>query len=254
MRAFLIVMASVAFVGGLSNGSPEPPAKPTPKLDVVQPIDPTVLPPIVEPEEPAKCEVKSLYPESTDPLTGIEVNKPTVIMVSASWCGPCQAWKRGPVPTDLENKGWTLVVADVTEDQWKHIKVSSYPTYRIYDGKKWVQTSGALTGTRMKAALNPSKGPVRRVIQNTMTSVQSRPEAYVGRWQNHNGKSRMQHAVEDHGIDIRGKSESQVLREMDAYHDRYGGGHPARASLAVRSSGCPSGGCPPQRRSLFARR
>lgn len=248
MRGFVIAMASLAFIGGLSNGGPDLPQRPTPKPDVVQPLDPTVLPPIVEPEEPAKPEAKSLYPASTDPLTGIEVDRPTVIMVSASWCGPCQTWKRGPVPPELANKGWALIIADVTEDQWKHVKVSSYPTYRIYDGTKWVQTSGMLTGSSMKAALNPAKGPVRRAIQNATTSVQPESEAYAGRWQNHNGKSRMQHAVEDHGIDIRGKSESQVLREMDAYHDRYGSGHPSKALLAVRSSSCPSGGCPPRRR------
>jgi hypothetical protein len=73
---------------------------------------------------------------------------------------------------------------------------------------------------------------------------------YTPRWQNYDGKSRMQHAVEDHGIDIRGKSEAQVLREMDAYHDKFGGGHSVAKSAPMKSS-CPT--CPTSR-GFFARR
>ena len=77
---------------------------------------------------------------------------------------------------------------------------------------------------------------------------------YQPRWQNYDGKSRMQHAIEDHGMDIRGKSQAQILAEMDAYHDKYGPGHPVRSSISVRSSApvrstmlnsnCPGGICP----------
>lgn len=76
---------------------------------------------------------------------------------------------------------------------------------------------------------------------------------YTPRWQNYDGKSRMQHAVEDHGIDIRGKSEAEILALMDAQHDTYGPGHPQvmRAATRTRSvtfspatSSCPGGVCP----------
>jgi hypothetical protein len=86
------------------------------------------------------------------------------------------------------------------------------------------------------------------IVSSTSISTTKTTSSYKPRWQNYDGKSRMQHAVEDHGIDIRGKSESQVLAEMDAYHDRYGAGHPVKSSIPIRStalnSSCPGGVCP----------
>lgn len=247
MRGFLIAMASLAFIGGLGQGGTAPIERPKPV--VVQPIgiDPTVLPPV----ECAPVEAKE-SPSIFDSLTAIGVSSPTVILVSASWCEPCQRWKAGPMPAELAAKGWKLIPIDVTDPQWAHIKVRMYPTYRIFDGTKWSQVEGVLTGAKMKSAINP--GPVRRVMQNAVSSVRTVPDQYRARWANFDGKSRMQHAIEDHGIDVRGKSEAQVLREMDAYHDRYGGGHSVRHSNVVQSGGCPGGSCPPQRRSFFARR
>jgi len=107
---------------------------------------------------------------------------------------------------------------------------------------------------------------------------------YEPRWQNYDGKSRMQHAVDDHGIDVSKYSQAQVLQMMDADHDRYGAGHSAiQASRSVVTysqapvtysqatykaplqsystqtySNCPGGVCPTQpqarqtvRRGLF---
>jgi hypothetical protein len=275
MRGFVIAMASLAFIGGLSQGGTEPVAKPKPSPPVVQPFNPTVLPPVEACDcaaggkcecDPCKCRFCKTANQAVaaDPLTGISVSKPTVIMISASWCAPCQGFKKGPMPGELRAKGWDFVI-----DESQTAKVRLYPTYRIYDGVKWVQVEGVLTGSKMQAALNPKPvGPIRRVLQNSVSSVSYQQpssdhfagarnmvavEGYVPRWVNYDGKSRMQHAVEDHGIDIRGKSEAQVLREMDAYHNRYGGGHAVKYSNVVQS-GCPGGSCPPQRRSFFARR
>jgi thiol-disulfide isomerase/thioredoxin len=247
MRGFIIAMASLAFIGGLSQGSPSQPQPVNPSLNVPPPVSPTVLPPVESKPEPNP--VKQAV---VDPLTGISVDRPTVIMVSAAWCGPCQTFKQGPMPAELVSKGWVFLPIDVTEEQWKHVKVRLYPTFRIYNGARWVQVDGVLTPAKMKSALGTT-GPVRQVLQNTFSSSQPVDAMYRPRWQNNDGKSRMRHAVEDHGIDIRGKSESQVLREMDAYHDRFGGGHPVKLA-SFQSSGCPEGGCPPQRRSFFARR
>lgn len=261
MRRFLIAMASLAFIGGVFQDKPGLPNKPEPTPVVspvtLQPFNPIALPPLpqveckpVEPCDVPECDkpepakpVKQVV--ATDPLTGINVTGPTVIMVSAKWCEPCQKFKQGPMPGEILSKGWSFVV-----DETETAKVSMYPTYRIYDGKRWVQVSGVLTGAKMQAAINPKPavGPVRGVLQNATSYVPS--DAYRARWQNYDGKSRMQHAVQDHGIDISGKSEAQVFREMDAYHDQYGGGHPVRTASTKRysqpsmSSGCPS--CPTQ--------
>lgn len=240
MRGFLIAMASLAFIGGLNQEEPDGKPKPTPDV-VVQPFNPTDLPPL-EPQ----CEVVPVKQVvATDPLTGISVTGPTVIMVSAKWCEPCQTFKLGPMPGELAAKRWDFMV-----DENETAKVRMYPTYRIYDGKKWVQVEGVLTAAKMKAAINP--GPIRRVIQNAVSTVSqpgyqpvsyqsTAPEQYTPRWHNYDGKSRMQHAVEDHDMNISGKSQAQVLREMDAYHDKYGPGHPVRVSNGISLS-CPT--CP----------
>jgi hypothetical protein len=48
-------------------------------------------------------------------------------------------------------------------------------------------------------------------------------EKYIPRWNNFDGKDRMQHAAEDHGVDISKYSEAQILRMLDQDHDKYGG-------------------------------
>lgn len=78
------------------------------------------------------------------------------------------------------------------------------------------------------------------------------PDNYQSRWHNMDGKSRMQHAMEDHWwMDLNGKTEAEILAEMDAYHDMYGGGHAPKPRKVVNStatttfSTCPPEGCPP---------
>lgn len=90
-------------------------------------------------------------------------------------------------------------------------------------------------GTVVRSAAAVATAPVRAAAN------------YQPRWQNYDGKPRMQHAVEEHGMDISGQSQAQVLAEMDAYHDKYGPGHPVRSSAPVRSnvanSNCLGGVC-----------
>lgn len=94
--------------------------------------------------------------------------------------------------------------------------------------------------------------------------------SYTPRWQNYDGKDRMTHAAQDHGIDVSRYTPDQVLRMMDADHDRYGSGHaaikasrnivtysqPQRVYQPVQRlmSNCPGGACPTQpRQGLFRR-
>ena len=65
------------------------------------------------------------------------------------------------------------------------------------------------------------------VVKQTLTA-----ENYNPRWQNFDGKDRMRHAAEDHGIDVSKHSQAEVLRMMDADHDRYGGS----AHAAIKAS------------------
>ena len=86
----------------------------------------------------------------------------------------------------------------------------------------------------------PAPTPQAKPLPTPQTQiVEAAPvESYKPRWNNFDGKSRMQHAIEDHGLNVAGMSEAQVLRQLDADHDRFGGnGHAAiRASRSVASA------------------
>lgn len=83
--------------------------------------------------------------------------------------------------------------------------------------------------------------------------------SYTPRWANYDGLSRIQHAQTYHGLNPSTMSTSQLYRQMDADHDRYGAGHSqilqSRQSQPVvfsNSGNCPGGVCPtPTRRRLF---
>lgn len=78
--------------------------------------------------------------------------------------------------------------------------------------------------------------------------------SYQPRWANYDGLSRVQHAQAHHGLNPSSMSESELYRQMDTDHDRYGAGHSqilrARQSQPMMRPGssCPDGVCPQPRR------
>ena len=90
----------------------------------------------------------------------------------------------------------------------------------------------------------PAIQPAKRIVQSAPVQAAKQAVAkvadavYQPRWNNFDGKDRMRHAIEDHGIDTSKYSQSQVLQMMDADHDRFGGnGHAAiRASRNIVSA------------------
>ena len=130
----------------------------------------------------------------------------------------------------------------------------------------------------------PVKSQPQSIVQARVVQ-QAVVQSYSPRWNNFDGKDRMQHAAEDHGIDTSKYTQAQVLAMMDADHDRYGGNaHSAIRATRTREvvrypivqqpilqrsyqptmSNCPGGVCPTQptyqrttntvRRGLFFRR
>lgn len=104
----------------------------------------------------------------------------------------------------------------------------------------------------------------RQPVRNTVAAVanvvtapaQAVAENYRGRWTNHDGLSRMQHAREAHWwMETAGKTEAQILAEMDAYHDMNGPDHLPRpvqqrvaqqVPVVMNEQNCPNGQCPQQ--------
>jgi hypothetical protein len=131
----------------------------------------------------------------------------------------------------------------------------------------------------------PVKSQPQSIVQAPVVQQAVVQSSYTPRWNNFDGKDRMQHAAEDHGIDTSRYTQAQVLAMMDADHDRYGGNaHSAIRATRTREvtrypivqqpilqrsyqstmSNCPGGVCPTQptyqrttntvRRGLFFRR
>lgn len=76
--------------------------------DGIGPYDPDNLPPAPAPENP-----KSNY---------------IVTVWTASWCGPCKAYKAKEVPA-LQKLGYTVIIKDIDKDKPpKGLKITSVPT------------------------------------------------------------------------------------------------------------------------------
>ena len=63
-----------------------------------------------------------------DPVTGVEVSGRAVIMISKQGCAPCEMLKRETLPAAREAGYETTIVEQPAE---------SYPTCRIFDGRRW---------------------------------------------------------------------------------------------------------------------
>lgn len=63
-----------------------------------------------------------------DPVTGVEVSGRAVIMISKQGCAPCEMLKRETLPAARAAGYETTIVEQPAE---------SYPTCRIFDGRRW---------------------------------------------------------------------------------------------------------------------
>jgi len=127
--------------------------------------------PVVIAEQPKPAEQSKPKPAVAiiEPMTGIVVSGAAVVMISAPWCEPCQQFKRGTMPASLKARGWEFAV-----DESQRTGAKVYPTFRIYDGKRWHTTTGNLTGAKLQSILAlPPKSrfvPIRERVQATPQS------------------------------------------------------------------------------------
>ncbi len=82
---------------------------------------------------------------------------------------------------------------------------------------------------------------------------------YVPRWTNYDGLTRREHAATYHGLDTATMSDTEIAMQLDADHDRHGGGHPAAMRSTTTTTrtrtrsttNCPGGVCPTSRPKLL---
>ncbi len=81
-----------------------------------------------------------------DPVTGITVYGPTVIMISTPGCGPCVMWwgidGQPSERAAVKARGWTT-------ERTENVAAASYPRYRIFDGLQWFDHVGPLKADRV---------------------------------------------------------------------------------------------------------
>jgi thiol-disulfide isomerase/thioredoxin len=82
-----------------------------------------VVKPIVKPI------IDEIRDRIVDPVTKKEVSGPSVIVVGRSWCEPCKRLMSEEMPK-AKADGYKVIYDDKTA-------AGSYPTVRIWDGKKW---------------------------------------------------------------------------------------------------------------------
>lgn len=113
-------LAVVAVVAGITSSS----------IDTVVADKPS-LPLIVEIPEPA--------PQICDPLTKTIVTGPAVLMITDDRCRFCECWWQSH-RDDLVAKGW--IVEKVVGN---YARVKMFPTFRVYDRRKWSEYSGYMS-------------------------------------------------------------------------------------------------------------
>ena len=78
--------------------------------------------------------IEEIRDRIVDPVTKKEVSGPSVIVVGREWCGQCRKLMSEEMPKARAD-GYKVIYDDKTA-------AGSYPTVRIWDGRKWSTRSG----------------------------------------------------------------------------------------------------------------
>lgn len=148
------------------------------------PAEPAFDPTKIEDEQP------KLQPKPAavvDSVTGRTVAGPSIIAMSTPGCPPCIEWWNGRVqPDGSRTMSMRQRFQDAKWNVYSHTGgASRYPSYRIYDGKRWHSHTGFLTGADVQRMLNAGgevssvsiSSPPKLGVSETWKSI---PEYTIG--------------------------------------------------------------------------
>lgn len=204
---------------------------------------------VIEVKEPAQDpQPNPETPSNADPVTGVEPDGPTIVMVSLEGCGPCDRWWG-------QRRKWEGVGWDV-QKVYGADGVQLFPTFRIYHKGKWHQHEGYMS-YRDAADLLGLDMP-RRSVQQASASLAHGQYDGTSRW-TYPGDIATHLMGPSHGFQ-RGQLVGMSKDQLEALHSQH---HEDKRQMGVQrvysSSSCPSGNCPTgssvrSRRGLFRRR
>lgn len=200
---------------------------------------------VIEVKEPAQDPQPSPEPPSNaDPVTGVEPDGPTIVMVSLEGCGPCDRW--WGQRRKWEDVGWNV------QKTYGADGVRLFPTFRIYHKDEWHQHEGYMSYSDAADLLGLDMP--RRSVQQASASLAHGQYDGTSRW-TYPGDISGHMMGPNHGYSrsqLVGKSKDELEAMHSSAHEQ------SRGSVIyqrpVRSgSSCPGGTCPtqPTRRGLF---
>lgn len=154
-----------------------------------------------------------------------------VVMYSATWCGPCQGWKRNELPK-MKAAGVSVTVVDCDkEPQWHRARratdsttgrtvvipgVSAYPTFAIV--RKSDRFPVATVVGPVPAAQLIARIPKPAAVPADPDPPLSMKWNIEGDW-TPTTEQTANHMLEDHGIFVDGLTHQQMLKMHDLLHD-----------------------------------
>ena len=181
-------------------------------------------------DSPAVLPAESPKTVSPDPPSqaSLQPSRKYLAMFTASWCGPCQNWKRTVLP-QLEAAGYhvELIDMDLPSSHKYRSKVSRYPSFVVCDWNtgKWVSdvTIGGISFETAQQMLGTVSKPKTTVV--TVSSVVPVSSIYNGkRGSSHENRSTLiNHLLSDSihaGRRTRATLDAMTDSELDALHDQ----------------------------------